>query len=140
MKYVFAIILLVSTRVFCQDIPSETKPKRSIYHYNTVGFVLYKHDFKKTHDKIEPVQISVVVDLKKDKITVFSEKEQDYFFYNYDTKYTDECKSLIFSCTDLDGVKCVVTVENWIDGTVPEYAMVIEYADLEFIYQMESTD
>lgn len=91
--------------------------------------------------EFEKTEVLITVDVKNDRIKIFSKKEQIYDIIKYYEKTTDTDgdETLQFHCVNEDGLKCFVrfVVLNSQNGRRQLY---VDFADMMWVYNIYKLD
>lgn len=81
----------------------------------------------------EDSDVLVVFNGDKDRITIYSEKIQEYDIYENNGREKDEYGGITaaFRCVDDNGLRCRIRVREQADGAVQLY---IDYKDIMWVY------
>lgn len=123
---IFVVLLLLSV---CEL-------KAQVYKYQTYCFSYKtKSDYGvwSNWSEWEDSDMLVVINLDKERFTIYSTEIQEYDIYEYegdeDDRYGGETAS--FKCVDSHGLRCGVRLRTQADGQLQLY---IDYNDMRWVY------
>ena len=123
---IFALMLLfVSCELWAQT-----------HKYQTYCFAyMTKSDYGVWSDwsEWEGSNMLVVINLDKDRITIYSNEIQEYDIYEYERDDNDRYggESVSFKCVDDHGLRCGVRLRSQVDGKLQLY---VDYNDIRWVY------
>ena len=128
--------------LFCAVFFASVAVHAQVHKYNTTGFSykLYNETYGYWGEwsDWEYSNLLVVVDLGRERITVYTDERQEYAIYDVDEDRYDSdgdfCLSM--SCVDQDGARCGVRLlyNSNSDGM----QLYIDYSDIIIVYNIEA--
>ncbi|WP_310556136.1 hypothetical protein [Flavobacterium sp.] len=109
------------------------------YNFETTDLsISVKDNTKKWSDFANPkdVKISVVLDTKKDRITIYSEIYQFFKIVNYKEKQIVNNRDIVsFDCVNQEGTKCLLAIHT-INDQKNSNQLYVYFKDIVLIYNM----